>query len=209
MQPKPVILAFDTAAAHCAAVVVQGSKILASAYEPMAKGQAERLFPLMEDVLAQANKTWQSLDAIGVGTGPGNFTGIRISVSAARGLSLSLDIPAIGVSRPEAIAYGTMGETTVVIDARQNRIYAQPFQSGQPKGDIKILAGEDAALTGDLLCDGPVDLDAKQISPQNCVHNIALIAATKLGQSSVKPAPLYVRAPDAALPSEQPPVILP
>ena len=55
--------------------------------------------PLLEDVLAEAGIGWRDLAAIGVGTGPGNFTGVRISVAAARGLALGLGIPAIGVTR--------------------------------------------------------------------------------------------------------------
>ena len=81
--PGPV-LGFDTSAAHCAAAVVSGGRVLACRVEPMARGQAERLFPLLEALLSQAGVTWRDLSAIGVGTGPGNFTGIRIAVAAAR-----------------------------------------------------------------------------------------------------------------------------
>jgi len=70
----------------------------------MARGQAERLMPMLEEMLAQAGHAWRDLAAIGVGTGPGNFTGIRIAVSAARGLSLALGVPAIGVSGFEILA---------------------------------------------------------------------------------------------------------
>ena len=59
----------------------------------MARGQAERLVPMLEEMLAEAGLGWRDLDALGVCTGPGNFTGIRISVSAARGLALALDVP--------------------------------------------------------------------------------------------------------------------
>ncbi|MEO1027236.1 MAG: tRNA (adenosine(37)-N6)-threonylcarbamoyltransferase complex dimerization subunit type 1 TsaB, partial [Pseudomonadota bacterium] len=80
-----------------------GGRIVAERYEEMKKGQAERLFPMLEAVLGEVGAVWEELDAIGVGTGPGNFTGIRIAVSAARGLSLSLDVPAVGVSGFEAL----------------------------------------------------------------------------------------------------------
>ena len=104
-MPDPLrVLGFDTSAAHCAAAVVCGDRVLAERAEPMTKGQAERLFPLLEELLAEAGLAWSDLDAIGVGVGPGNFTGVRISVAAARGLALSLGIPAIGVSATEAAA---------------------------------------------------------------------------------------------------------
>mgnify|MGYP000176847675 CR=1 FL=1 len=156
MPPEPIILAFDTAAAHCAAVVVQGGEVLAQRVEPMQKGQAERLFPLMEELLQEAGENWQSLDAVGVGIGPGNFTGIRISVSAARGLALSLGIPAIGVSRLEAMAFGLTG--TALIDARQNRVYQQEFQGGVAQGDVSLLALEDV-IAPVPIADGPLGLD--------------------------------------------------
>jgi len=73
---------------------VRGAATLAETTEPMVRGQAERLFPMIEDLLLSAGVTWPEIDTIGVGTGPGNFTGIRISVSAARGLALALGIPA-------------------------------------------------------------------------------------------------------------------
>ena len=79
-------LGFDTSAAHCAAALVSGTRILAARHEEMTKGQAERLFPLLAELLAEAGVDWRDLSVVGVGTGPGNFTGIRIAVAAARGM---------------------------------------------------------------------------------------------------------------------------
>ncbi len=209
MPPNPVILAFDTAAAHCAAVLVQGDKTLAARIEPMAKGQAERLFPLLEDILADANLSWPDLSAIAVGIGPGNFTGIRISVSAARGLALSLGVPSLGISRLDAMAYGTSGAATAIIDARQNRIYAQDFADGSPQSDVRLIAIDDFKANAATFCDAEVAVDATCISTETALTNAAKIAALRLGTDQPKPAPLYVRAPDAALPSDPPPTILP
>ena len=73
----------------------------------MQRGQAERLVPLLEELLARNSLGWQDLGALAVGVGPGNFTGIRISVAAARGLALALKIPCIGVSQFEAVSLAT------------------------------------------------------------------------------------------------------
>jgi tRNA threonylcarbamoyladenosine biosynthesis protein TsaB len=62
--------------------------------------------PMLDAVLAEAGKDWRDLTALGVGVGPGNFTGIRLAVAAARGLALGLRIPAVGVSVFEARAHG-------------------------------------------------------------------------------------------------------
>ena len=90
-------LGFDTSAAHCAAALVSGTRILAARHEEMTKGQAERLFPLLAELLAEAGVDWRDLSVVGVGTGPGNFTGVRIAVAAARGLALSLRILGAGL----------------------------------------------------------------------------------------------------------------
>ena len=104
MQSSRCVLAFDTSAAHCAAALLCGERLLGARLEPMKRGQAEALVPMIEALLAEAGLTPRDLDAIGCGTGPGNFTGIRISVALARGMALSLGVPAIGVSQFELLA---------------------------------------------------------------------------------------------------------
>jgi tRNA threonylcarbamoyl adenosine modification protein YeaZ len=126
------ILAFDTSAAHCAAALLwDGGLILRD--EAMDKGQAERLIPLLEEVLAEAGLGWRDLKAIAVGTGPGNFTGVRIAVAAARGLALGLGIPAVGVTRLEALAFGLPRPVTVIEDARRGEVYVQVFNPDGPE----------------------------------------------------------------------------
>ena len=63
----------------------------------MEKGQAEHLFEVIEDALKKAKIEKTRIDLIVVGIGPGNFTGIRIGLAAAKGLSLSLKVPISGV----------------------------------------------------------------------------------------------------------------
>ena len=99
-----MILGFDTSGAHVGTAIFDGTDVPAAHYIDMRKGQAERLMPMIEETLADAKISLSDLTAIGVGIGPGNFTGIRISVSAARGLALALGIPAIGVSLLDALA---------------------------------------------------------------------------------------------------------
>ena len=138
-----MILAFDTSAAHCAAALLIGDRIVASAFEPMEKGQAERLLPLLQEVLAEAGLGWRDLTALAVGTGPGNFTGVRIAVAAARGLALGLGIPAVGITRLEALAFGLPRPITVVEDARRCEVYVQGF--GTETSEALLLDGSDLA----------------------------------------------------------------
>ncbi len=197
------LLAFDTSAAHCAAAVLCGDRITASRHEPMEKGQAERLIPMLEELLAEAGLSWADLTALAVGTGPGNFTGVRIAVAAARGLALSLSIPAIGVTRLEALAYGLPRPLWVVEDARRGEVYAQRFDSIDSTAKLTRLdaLSPDAPVAGNALPDALVSLPVAEA--------IARVAATRSATPQPRPAPFYLRGADAAPPSDPPPVILP
>lgn len=176
----------------------------------MATGQAERLIPLLEVLLAEAGAAWTDLDAVACGTGPGSFTGVRLSVAAARGLALSLSRPAIGVSRLEALAEGLARPLAVIEDARRGAVYLQRFGPDSPPelvppgtaldlGQLPRTGSGAEQLTG-----GPLLAPAQPLAVA-----IARIAARRLGTPQPRPAPLYLRPADAAPPSDPPPVILP
>lgn len=210
MQPK-TILAFDTSAAHCAAALLLPDGSCLTVQEEMTKGQAERLMPMLEELLAKADKTFRDLGAIGVGTGPGNFTGIRISVAAARGLALALGIPAIGVNVFEALAHGAPRPVAVVQDARHDEVYLQIF-AGTPT-PATLLPHEAAQALIKAL---PVIGTGAAFFAENpslppafpMAEAIARVASERLGQPHPKPAPFYLRGADAAPSSDLPPVIL-
>lgn len=215
MRPDPLILAFDTSAAHCAAALLLGDRLIAHRTEAMDKGQAERLLPLCAGLLAETGHHWPDLSAIAVGTGPGNFTGVRISVAAARGLALSLAVPAIGVTTLEARAHGLPRPLAVVEDARRGEIYLQDFAPDADAARVTTLA----ALPAETLCNRFTGTAAEAAAaatggialpqPVPLVEAIARIAATRIGQPQPRPAPFYLRGADAAPPSDPPPVILP
>jgi tRNA threonylcarbamoyladenosine biosynthesis protein TsaB len=194
VSEPPLVLAFDTSAAHCAAVLVRDGRVLASATETMSRGQAERLFPMIEELLAEAGVGWDDLGGIGVCTGPGNFTGLRVAVAAARGLALSLGVPAVGVSRLEVLG-DRPGVTVTAISDKRGR-FVQVFRDGAPEGPPEV---DPPVLPAGAVADGsgvPCDLVA-----------LAAIAARRLGDAP-PPAPLYLRPADAMPPSEAPPVLL-
>ncbi|MFD1509540.1 tRNA (adenosine(37)-N6)-threonylcarbamoyltransferase complex dimerization subunit type 1 TsaB [Lacimonas salitolerans] len=188
MPSDALVLAFDTSAAHCAAALLSGDRIVAQRAEDMARGQAERLFPLLDDMLTEAGVAWADLTRIGVGIGPGNFTGIRISVSAARGLALSLGIPAIGVSTFDAIRHD-QPQARAAVPAPRDHVYL--VQDGTP-----VLLPRDQAGPGLTFPPAPADL----------AMAIAQVAAS--ARPGPSPAPLYVRAANAAPARDAPPVIL-
>ena len=202
MRPES-ILAFDTSAAHCAAALLCDGVVSVKS-ESMDKGQAERLMPLLEEVLAEAGLDWHDLAAVAVGTGPGNFTGVRIAVAAARGLALGLGIPAIGVTRLEALAYGLPRPVTVVEDARRGEVYVQAFGPDGAGAAHMAQAGVtvDGAVTGSGAAGGLA-------AAMPLVEAIARIGFARIGTDQPRPAPFYLRGADAAPPSDPPPVILP
>lgn len=196
--------------------MLSGDQIIAEALEPMQKGQAERLFPLLEELLAHAGVGWRDLAALGVGIGPGNFTGVRISVAAARGLALSLGVPAVGVSTLEAMAHGMNGPAIASLDARRDQIYLQlfdgtaslpvlcdldhlpPLPARANPVCIGFCADDIAARAGGRVAEPPFPLAVA----------IARIAAQRRHGPICRPAPLYLRAADAA-PAADPSPLLP
>lgn len=193
MASEALVLGFDTSAAHCAAALLYGDRILASRSEDMGRGQAERLMPLLQEILTDAGHVWGDLDAIGVGVGPGNFTGIRISVSAARGLALALEIPAVGVSVFEATSLGHDHPHVATVPAPREQVYVC-----EPGGTPRLETGPFQAD-----CDVLLPPDALKLA-----ENIARLASTRMDTQS-RPAPLYIKAADAAPPRDPAPNILP
>ncbi|WP_299423571.1 tRNA (adenosine(37)-N6)-threonylcarbamoyltransferase complex dimerization subunit type 1 TsaB [uncultured Shimia sp.] len=193
----PLVLSFDTSAAHVAAALLSGEHIIGFKVEEMKRGQAERLMPMLEEVLAEGGKTFADLDAIGVGVGPGNFTGIRISVSAARGLALGLGIPAVGVNSFDAIEAGLDYPAVPVVPGPRGQGYLSP------KDGVPYLASEEELL--DIM----QDVVLATPKADNLVEQIARLAAQRYQDNPARPAPLYIKPADAAPPKDPAPVILP
>lgn len=129
-----MILVIDTSGPVCAAGIHDAGKNapVASLSENLGKGHAERLIPMIDEVLAQTGMTLKDMTRIGVTIGPGSFTGIRVGVAAARGFALSLGIPAIGVTTLQVVAeqvleIGPPAPVVAAIDARREEIFAQVF----------------------------------------------------------------------------------
>ena len=222
---EPRLLAFDTSGPSCMAALLIGDQV-STRIEDMDRGQAERLIPLLEEMLAEAALTWADLDGIGVGVGPGNFTGIRISVSAARGLALGLQKPAIGVNNFDVAAFG-LRNVVACLPAPRNQAYVKAFvdlADPAPKlVDLEkktefpsIPSRAEARFVGPAAKEvaraylGPNANDndiARQPVPP--IEAIARIASLRLASEQDPPAPMYVKPPDAAPAREQPPLILP
>lgn len=194
-MPLPLVLGVDTSGPYCAAALVQGAQLLDVVCEDMARGQAESLIGILETVLARHSYAWADLDALGVGTGPGNFTGIRIAVSATRGLALGLDIPAYGINGFDQRQHTQPQGTLNTVPAPRDCFYVR---HDAVQG---LMTRAEAESLGPRMAPQP---DTKTL-----VTSIAQLAAQHFPAPASAPAPFYMRAPDAAPAKDAPPVLLP
>lgn len=138
------VLALDTALTSCGVAVVAGGTVHCRV-EPRLRGHAERLMPLVEEVLVQAGLAFADLELIAVTTGPGTFTGLRIGLAAARGLALALHVPVVGVTTLAVTAVSAFlavspaqGDLLAVFhDARRGEVYGELFEfMGRDEGGL-------------------------------------------------------------------------
>ena len=127
-----LILAIDTALDACAAGVLDtdAGKLIAQESLAMKRGHAEALMPLIARVMKASGVAFAALDRIAVTTGPGSFTGLRVGLSAARGIALAANKPVVGLTTLTAYAAPVVsesGEYPVIsaIDARHDQVYFQ------------------------------------------------------------------------------------
>lgn len=213
-----LVLGFDTSGPACAAALIRNGATIAQRHEAMTTGQAERLMPLLAEMLAEAGASFADLAVIGVGTGPGNFTGIRIAVAAARGLALARGIPAIGVGRLEAAAHGLPRPVIAVEPAARGGVCLQRFDAA---GDSppQLITAEDLgkAAPPDVPLAGSAALTLAQAMPTSpmilpaampLAEAIARLAAARSATPQPRPAPIYLRPADAAPSAHAPPRLL-
>jgi tRNA threonylcarbamoyladenosine biosynthesis protein TsaB len=139
------LLAIDTAGPRLQLALLRG-ELVDTLVEDMPTGQAERIFPAIGELIGRNGLTYAALERIAVTTGPGSFTGVRIGLSAARGLGLALGIPVIGVPTLFAISLAADCDAiAVLLDARRDEAYVQSFSGpGLPIDAAALLATEAA-----------------------------------------------------------------
>ena len=126
------ILALETSAKSVSAAVVENGAVLCSAYQNTGLTHSRTLMPLVDGMLRAADLQMSDMELIAVAQGPGSFTGLRIGVSAAKGLAWTLDVPCCGVSTLLAMAQNLRHMNATVIcamDARRNQVYNALFRA--------------------------------------------------------------------------------
>ncbi len=127
------ILGIDTSTPIGSVALIDAENIVAEHTLNIVQAHSSRLMPAIDSVLKWGEVTPKDLDGCAVGIGPGSFTGVRIGVATAKSLCYAVDIPIVGVSTLEAIAYNlrwTKGYVCPVLDARRREIYGSIFHGG-------------------------------------------------------------------------------
>jgi tRNA threonylcarbamoyl adenosine modification protein YeaZ len=214
------LLAIDTALDACAACVfsTEGGKALASESLVMARGHAEALMPLIARVMDKADVAFSDLDRVAVTVGPGSFTGLRVGISAARGIALASGKPAVGVSTLAAyaaphIASEDGARIVVAIDAKHGNVYLQVFGSAgrtvvtpqiatvpeamhAARAEPARIIGSGAPLIAAGWPAGEAPPLLVQPDSAPAIEWVARLGAA-VRKTDVSPKPLYLRAPDA------------
>lgn len=128
-----VILCLETSTTNCSVAIAVDGEIIALQEDNNNKySHAEKLHSFIDQVLAESGILKSSLQAIAVSKGPGSYTGLRIGVSAAKGLCFAIDVPLIAIPTLEALAHQAVVENGYIIpmlDARRLEVYAAVFSS--------------------------------------------------------------------------------
>jgi tRNA threonylcarbamoyl adenosine modification protein YeaZ len=224
-----LLLAIDTASRHCAAALFDTAekKIVAQRSEDIGRGHAERLLPMLQELLGEAALAFTDIEHIAVTTGPGSFTGIRVGLSTARGLALALAVPVTGVSVFEALAFAHQstahrdGRVLVAVAGGRGEVQGQLFGPGMsvlslpwsvpmaeaaalvPAGQVTLAGSAAASLATTCKPSAPgsrVDVGLAEDGVN--IASVACYAAECFNRAGAKasrekPSPLYMRSADA------------
>lgn len=219
-------LGIDSSAAAASAAIVEEGKLLGEYYVNTKQTHSQTLLPMVQGLLETVGRTCEELDVLAVSHGPGSFTGVRIGIACVKGIAFPGDVPCVGVSTLEAIAWGGVAcEDAVlcaVMDARCGQVYNGMFQvrdgALQRMKEDRALSiealeqevrkyGERLLLLGDgaSLCFQTFQNWGARLAPESVrfqrASSVALLgeAAAKAG-NTVSPGeltPVYLRLPQA------------
>jgi len=189
-----LILAIDTALDACSAGVLDtdAARLIALESQPMKRGHAEALMPLIARVIKEAGIAFASFDRIAVTTGPGSFTGLRVGLSAARGIALAADKPVVGLTTLTAYAAPVVSENAEqpvisAIDARHDQVYFQ------------VVSGDGSSLIRPRVAPIEEALRASRFGAPHLVGNAAGILADRWPTDALPPFRVDAQpAPDIA-----------
>ena len=232
MTKAQKILAFDTAMGGCSAAFYDTDRAHATALsEPMARGHAERLVPMIQSVLETAGSSFDAIDSLVTTVGPGAFAGLRIGLSTARALGLALGKPVIGVTTLAALAAAFFDQRSleptqtlcVLVETKRSDFYVQLFSSdniplhapqARPAEDIlagfpdtknTIIIGDGAPRFCALFPEESLTVAEGFSLPDPTVMARLSLARDSHGLCSARP--LYLRDADVSRPKNAPRIL--
>lgn len=201
-----IILAFDTAVEGCSVAVVNtatgqdwSDRVVTD------RRQAEILVPMIEEIMARAGVTFQTLDRIAVTIGPGSFTGVRIGLSTARALALASNLPLVGVSTLQVMASSaaaSKGENILaVLDTKREDFYGEVFDAqGRSIEPVRIWTATEVA---------EVEREGRMIVLKEGADAVAIAnCAAEMDVADQYPDPIYVRDAEVSVSKRIAPVAI-
>jgi tRNA threonylcarbamoyladenosine biosynthesis protein TsaB len=217
-----LILGIETGSRSCSVAVFKDGFPVAHEIEDTDHGQATMLMPMIERVRAKAGCDYAELERIAVAVGPGSFTGIRVGLAAALGLSLASGVPAVGVSSFQAVGTGMLAAPDVsgyrcfvLLDSRREEPFLVEIgadDSFRTTPAVTTIADLDALLAAAgpsiVVGDAPAIARGPKHFPQHVrlvptapnALFVAALAADPARRFDLPPKPVYIRPPDVTMP---------
>ena len=184
------ILALESSARAASVCLTDNGRLVAQYFQNSGLTHSKTLLNMADTMLSSLDMTVRDVDMIAAAKGPGSFTGIRIGIAAAKGLSWGADKALCGVSTLEAMAYQLSDREGVIIcpvmDARRDQVYNATFEVCG--GDIKRLSPDRAISIRELLPEAEAEKQKKYLLVGDGAH----IAAAEFDKCGIE----YVLAPD-------------
>jgi tRNA threonylcarbamoyl adenosine modification protein YeaZ len=195
-----MILVIDSATAACSVALLDGKETVAELYQEIGRGHAERLLPMIADLLGSRRPS-----SILVDCGPGSFTGVRVGVAAAQGLAIGWQVPIAGYSSMSIIAAAVeTDELAVALIGGHGQLFVQSFRNEplEPTDELRSLTpGEaGAAVTAGLVLGSGAEALVSARGYGRAIDALPRAAHAVLlpeALRSLPPKPIYGRAPDA------------
>lgn len=146
------ILALECSATPASVAVLDGDKLIAESFSNVKLTHSQTLMPMIENLLSASKIKLSEIDGFAISNGPGSFTGVRIGISAVKGLAAAKKLPCVGISTLLAMAYNYSDTDCIVcavMDARCNQFYNAIFDI--TNGQITRLCEDRALMCDELL----------------------------------------------------------
>lgn len=218
----PAVLALDSATDACSVALWRDGSVIARRFEARRHGQAEILMPMVRDVMQLGEQVFTALDGVATTVGPGGFTGLRIGLASARAIALAAGVPILGLTTLEILAAAQPEQhcpLLVAIDSRRTDVYVQLYSTEReplcppmavlpdmipsvlPEGPVVVAGNAIETVLRAVQRESVRPSDGPSLPDAAILAEIAASRIDRMQPDAAPPAPLYLRPPDAKLPT--------